>query len=75
MKKKRKKNKNIEPSIEVMCPVKRKKLLSVLFFVGSLSWRRRIRKIPGVPIMFLQQHKYSIERLPEAAVGGAAKQA
>jgi len=25
--------------------------------------------------MFLQQHKYTIERLPEAAVGGASKQA
>ncbi|ELU01159.1 hypothetical protein CAPTEDRAFT_167939 [Capitella teleta] len=28
--------------------------------------RRRIRKIPGVPIMFLSQHKYSIERMPDA---------
>eukprot|EP01029_Cantina_marsupialis_P016006 TRINITY_DN3547_c0_g1_i3.p1 TRINITY_DN3547_c0_g1~~TRINITY_DN3547_c0_g1_i3.p1 ORF type:complete len:144 (+),score=27.62 TRINITY_DN3547_c0_g1_i3:291-722(+) len=28
--------------------------------------RRRLRKIPGVPIMFVQQHKYSIERMPEA---------
>mmetsp|Transcript_18172 Transcript_18172/g.27028 ORF Transcript_18172/g.27028 Transcript_18172/m.27028 type:complete len:208 (+) Transcript_18172:30-653(+) len=28
--------------------------------------RRRIRKIPGVPIMFVQNHKYDIERLPEA---------
>ncbi len=28
--------------------------------------KRRIRKIPGVPIMFLQQHKYSIERMPDA---------
>jgi|TARA_B100001142_G_scaffold279796_1_gene290626 U3 small nucleolar RNA-associated protein 24 len=33
--------------------------------------KRRIRKIPGVPIMYLQQHKYSIERLPEAVLGGA----
>ncbi|KAG2453825.1 hypothetical protein CHLRE_16g679450v5 [Chlamydomonas reinhardtii] len=35
--------------------------------------RRRIRKIPGVPIMFLQSHRYSIERLPEATMGGAPK--
>ncbi|RKP27023.1 Fcf1-domain-containing protein, partial [Syncephalis pseudoplumigaleata] len=28
--------------------------------------KRRIRKIPGVPIMFIAQHKYTIERMPEA---------
>lgn len=28
--------------------------------------KRRIRKIPGVPIMFLQKHRYSIERMPDA---------
>lgn len=28
--------------------------------------KRRIRKIPGVPIMFVTQHKYEIERLPDA---------
>ncbi|KAK4753234.1 hypothetical protein SAY87_022032 [Trapa incisa] len=33
--------------------------------------KRRIRKIPGVPIMYITQHKYSIERLPEATIGGA----
>ena len=33
--------------------------------------KRRIRKIPGVPIMYLQQHRYTVERLPEAVVGGA----
>ncbi|KAL3683864.1 hypothetical protein R1sor_001886 [Riccia sorocarpa] len=32
--------------------------------------KRRIRKIPGVPIMYITQHKYSIERLPEATLGG-----
>jgi U3 small nucleolar RNA-associated protein 24 len=32
--------------------------------------RRRIRKIPGIPIMYISQHKYVIERLPEAW-GGA----
>jgi U3 small nucleolar RNA-associated protein 24 len=33
--------------------------------------KRRIRKIPGVPIMYLQQHRYTVERMPEAVVGGA----
>ena len=28
--------------------------------------KRRIRKIPGVPIMYLAQHRYSIERMPDA---------
>ncbi|KDP31501.1 hypothetical protein JCGZ_15421 [Jatropha curcas] len=32
--------------------------------------KRRIRKIPGVPIMYITQHKYSIERLPETTIGG-----
>eukprot|EP00976_Prorocentrum_cordatum_P109693 1195062-Prorocentrum_minimum.AAC.1 len=32
--------------------------------------KRRIRKIPGVPIMYIRSHKYSIERLPEATMGG-----
>ncbi|KAI9273757.1 rRNA-processing protein fcf1 [Sporodiniella umbellata] len=27
--------------------------------------KRRIRKIPGIPIMYIAQHKYVIERLPE----------
>ncbi|XP_029119102.1 uncharacterized protein [Elaeis guineensis] len=35
--------------------------------------KRRIRKIPGVPIMYITQHKYSIERLPEATIGGAPR--
>ncbi|KAL1192164.1 hypothetical protein V5N11_020882 [Cardamine amara subsp. amara] len=35
--------------------------------------KRRIRKIPGVPIMFVSQRKYSIERLPEATLGGAPR--
>lgn len=35
--------------------------------------RRRIRKVPGVPIMFIQSHRYSIERLPDATVGGAPR--
>ncbi|CAH1791023.1 unnamed protein product, partial [Owenia fusiformis] len=38
------------------------------YIVGTCDkdLRRRIRKIPGVPIMYLQQHKYSIERMPDA---------
>ncbi|CCW71884.1 unnamed protein product [Phytomonas sp. Hart1] len=28
--------------------------------------KRRIRKIPGVPIMYISKHRYTIERLPEA---------
>lgn len=35
--------------------------------------RRRLRKIAGVPIMYIQSHKYSIERLPEATMGGAPR--
>lgn len=35
--------------------------------------KRRIRKIPGVPIMYISQHQYSIERLPEATLGGAPR--
>ncbi|KAL2331861.1 hypothetical protein Fmac_019442 [Flemingia macrophylla] len=35
--------------------------------------KRRIWKIPGVPIMYITKHKYSIERLPEATIGGAPR--
>jgi U3 small nucleolar RNA-associated protein 24 len=28
--------------------------------------KRRIRKVPGVPIMYIARHQYTIERLPEA---------
>ncbi|KAB5569368.1 hypothetical protein DKX38_003161 [Salix brachista] len=35
--------------------------------------KRRIRKIPGVPIMYITQHKYSIERLAEATLQGIDK--
>ena len=31
--------------------------------------KRRLRKIPGVPIMYITQHRYSIERLPDAYGG------
>ena len=35
--------------------------------------RRRIRKVPGVPIMYLAGRRYTIERLPEATLGGAPR--
>ena len=28
--------------------------------------KQRIRKIPGVPIMYIHQHRYSVERMPDA---------
>ena len=28
--------------------------------------KRRLRKIPGVPIMYIKEHKFAVERLPEA---------
>lgn len=28
--------------------------------------KNRIRKIPGVPIMYVSQHRYTIERMPDA---------
>lgn len=28
--------------------------------------KQRLRKIPGVPIMYISQHKYNVEQLPEA---------
>jgi U3 small nucleolar RNA-associated protein 24 len=32
--------------------------------------KRRIRKVPGVPIMFIQARKYAIERFPNLNVSG-----
>ncbi|KAL6290396.1 hypothetical protein ACE6H2_007906 [Prunus campanulata] len=34
----------------------------------------RVTQIPGVPIKYITQHKYSIERLPEATIGGDESQ-
>jgi len=28
--------------------------------------KRRIRKLPGVPVMYISQHRFSIERMPDA---------
>jgi U3 small nucleolar RNA-associated protein 24 len=38
------------------------------FIVATMDrdLRRRLRKIPGVPIMYITGHRISIERLPEA---------
>ena len=33
--------------------------------------KRRIRKIPGVPIMFVANHRYQVERMPDKLEGGA----
>lgn len=37
--------------------------------------KRRLRKIPGVPIMYITAHRYSIERMPEALGGASAASA
>ncbi|BGP16463.1 hypothetical protein JCM10213_003903 [Rhodosporidiobolus nylandii] len=31
--------------------------------------RRRLRKVPGVPLMYIAKHRYAIERLPDQAIG------
>lgn len=38
------------------------------YIVGTCdkALKRRIRKIPGVPIMYILQHGYTIERMPDA---------
>ncbi|KNA14618.1 hypothetical protein SOVF_105820 isoform A [Spinacia oleracea] len=47
----------------------------VLIFLKSINatcdrdLKRRIIKIPGVSIMYMTGHKYSIEQLPEATMG------
>lgn len=39
-----------------------------VYIVGTCDkdLKRRIRKVPGVPIMYIKQHRYTIERLPDA---------
>jgi hypothetical protein len=44
-----------------------------LHFLVSLPAWLLLLQIPGVPIMYLSQHRYSIERLPEATIGGAPR--
>mgnify|MGYP002620299097 FL=1 len=42
-----------------------------MYIVGTCDkdLKRRIRKIPGVPVMYIANHKYAIERMPEAFGG------
>jgi U3 small nucleolar RNA-associated protein 24 len=39
-----------------------------IFTVGTCDkdLKRRLRKIPGVPIMYISSHRYTIERMPDA---------
>ena len=39
-----------------------------IFIVGTCDkdLKRRLRKIPGVPIMYISSHRYTIERMPDA---------
>lgn len=39
-----------------------------IYIVGTCDQdlKRRLRQIPGVPIMYIQSHRYTVERLPEA---------
>eukprot|EP00871_Galdieria_phlegrea_P001099 jgi/Galph1/1990/GphlegSOOS_G687.1 len=39
-----------------------------VYIVGTCDkdLKRRLRKVPGVPIMYIKQHRYTIERLPDA---------
>lgn len=36
--------------------------------------KRRVRKMPGVPIMYIKGHKFTVERLPDVTGMGASKQ-
>jgi hypothetical protein len=40
--------------------------LAYAYIMGIFS----ILQVPGVPIMYITRHRYSIERLPEATIGG-----
>ena len=41
---------------------------SPIYIVGTADkdLKRRLRKIPGVPIMYISKHRYTVERLPDA---------
>ena len=41
---------------------------SPIYIVGTADkdLKRRLRKIPGVPIMYIAKHRYTVERLPDA---------
>ena len=34
--------------------------------------KRRLRKIPGVPIMYVSQHRYTVEQMPDDSGGTCA---
>jgi hypothetical protein len=46
---------------------------SLTSFLPTLLLPCFAMQIPGVPIMYISQHRYSIERLPEATIGGAPR--
>mmetsp|Transcript_3601 Transcript_3601/g.5906 ORF Transcript_3601/g.5906 Transcript_3601/m.5906 type:complete len:217 (+) Transcript_3601:80-730(+) len=49
------------------CIVDRVKMHKIyIIATNDKDLRRRLRKIPGVPIMYVTKKKYSIERLPDA---------
>nr|CAD7403156.1 unnamed protein product [Timema poppensis] len=39
---------------------------SYIVATNDKDLKRRIRKIPGVPIMYIAHHRYTIERMPDA---------
>uniref|UniRef100_A0A673HH89 FCF1 rRNA-processing protein n=1 Tax=Sinocyclocheilus rhinocerous TaxID=307959 RepID=A0A673HH89_9TELE len=39
--------------------------LGMKYRVALRDLKRRIRKIPGVPIMYISNHRYNIERMPD----------
>jgi len=41
---------------------------SPCYIVGTCDrdLKRRLRKVPGVPIMYISQHRFTVERMPEA---------
>lgn len=44
-------------------------LFDIRFWWSPMNWIF-VLQIPGVPIMYITKHRYSIERLPEATMGG-----
>eukprot|EP01028_Stygiella_incarcerata_P009892 TRINITY_DN4879_c1_g1_i1.p2 TRINITY_DN4879_c1_g1~~TRINITY_DN4879_c1_g1_i1.p2 ORF type:complete len:197 (+),score=38.68 TRINITY_DN4879_c1_g1_i1:315-905(+) len=45
-----------------------------VYIVGTMDkdLKRRLREVPGVPIMYIKEHKYAIERMPDSH-GGLSK--
>lgn len=38
---------------------------AILMVQCDRDLRKRLRKVPGIPLMYVRKHKYAIERLPE----------